>query len=52
MTIRVAQWGTGNVGRHALDAVLASPGLSLVACLVTSPSKVGRDVGDLLGREP
>ena len=52
MTIRVAQWGTGNVGRYALDAVLASPELSLVSCFVTSPVKVGRDVGELLGREP
>ncbi len=52
MTVRVAQWGTGNVGRYALDAVLASPEFELVACFVTSDVKVGRDVGDLLGREP
>lgn len=52
MPIRVAQWGTGNVGRHALDAVLAAPDLELVACFVTSPAKIGRDVGDLLDRAP
>jgi 4-hydroxy-tetrahydrodipicolinate reductase len=51
-TIRIAQWGTGTVGRHALDAVLASPEFELVACYVTSEAKVGRDVGHLLGREP
>jgi hypothetical protein len=50
--IRVAQWGTGNVGRYALDLVLESPELELVACYVTSPAKVGRDVGELMGRDP
>jgi len=51
MSIRVAQWGTGNVGRHALDAVLAASDLELVGCFVTSEAKIGRDVGELLGRD-
>lgn len=52
MTYRVVQWGTGNVGRRALGAVLEHPELELVGCHVTSDAKVGRDVGELLGREP
>ncbi|NUP67174.1 MAG: dihydrodipicolinate reductase [Nonomuraea sp.] len=42
-------WGTGNVGRAAIRAVEAHPGLSLAAVLVHSPGKVGRDAGDLAG---
>jgi 2,4-diaminopentanoate dehydrogenase len=49
---RVAQWGTGNVGRHALGAVLDSDHLELVGCLVTSAAKVGLDVGELIQRAP
>ncbi len=45
-------WGTGNVGRAAIRAVAAHPMLSLVAVLVSSPAKVGKDAGELsdLGR--
>ena len=49
---RIVQWGTGNVGRMALDAVLDRPDMELVGCYVTSPNKHGRDVGELLGRPP
>lgn len=42
-------WGTGNVGRAAIRAVTAHPGLELTAVLVHSPAKVGRDAGDLAG---
>jgi hypothetical protein len=52
MTIRVAQWATGNVGRHSLAMILDRPDLELVSVYVTSPSKVGRDAGDLAGRQP
>ncbi len=52
MTVRVVQWGTGNVGRMALDAVLARPDMELVGCFTTSEYKHGRDVGELLGRGP
>jgi hypothetical protein len=40
-------WGTGNVGRAAIRAVDAHPGLELAAVLVHSAGKVGRDAGDL-----
>jgi hypothetical protein len=40
-------WGTGNVGRAAIRAVAAHPGLELTAVLVHDPAKVGRDAGGL-----
>ncbi|MFI5617052.1 dihydrodipicolinate reductase [Streptomyces sp. NPDC051567] len=45
-------WGTGNIGRLAIRAVEAHPALELVAVLVHSPGKAGRDAGELarLGR--
>ena len=46
---RVIQWGTGNVGRHALRAILGRPDLELVGVNVYDPNKVGRDAGDLAG---
>jgi hypothetical protein len=42
-------WGTGNVGRAAIRAVDAHPGLTLADVIVHSPAKVGRDAGDLAG---
>ncbi|MFF1292686.1 MULTISPECIES: dihydrodipicolinate reductase [unclassified Streptomyces] len=42
-------WGTGNVGRAAVRAVVAHPELSLVAVLVSDPAKVGKDAGELSG---
>lgn len=46
-------WGTGNVGRLAIRAVEAHPGLELTGVLVHNPDKVGRDAGELaaMGRE-
>ncbi|WP_341925613.1 dihydrodipicolinate reductase [Nocardioides psychrotolerans] len=45
----VVVWGTGNMGRAAIRAVDAHPGLSLAGVLVADPAKVGRDAGDLAG---
>ncbi|NUS44085.1 MAG: dihydrodipicolinate reductase [Mycobacteriaceae bacterium] len=42
-------WGTGNVGRAAIRAVAAHPGLTLSDVLVHNPDKVGRDAGVLAG---
>lgn len=44
-------WGTGNVGRAAIRAVAAHPGLELTGVLVHNPDKVGRDAGSLAGLE-
>src|SRR5262245_17358128 len=51
--IATVVWGTGNVGRAAIRAVDAHPGLQLAAVLVHDPAKVGTDAGDIadLGRE-
>ena len=49
MTYRVIQHSTGNVGRHALRAVIGHPDLDLVGLWVHDPAKVGRDAGDLCG---
>ncbi len=50
--IRVVQWATGPVGRHAVAAVADHPDLDLVGALVYSPDKAGRDVGDISGTAP
>src|SRR5687767_4357141 len=50
--IRVVQWATGGVGKAAIQAVLAHPGLELVGAWVHSEEKNGRDVGEILGIDP
>jgi len=47
MTIRVIQWGSGNVGRHAIRTVAAHPDMELVGLMVTDPDKAGLDIGDI-----
>ncbi|WP_214321917.1 NAD(P)H-dependent amine dehydrogenase family protein [Nonomuraea sediminis] len=42
-------WGTGNVGRAAIRAVVAHPGLELTGVVVHDPGKVGSDAGELAG---
>ncbi|MFR9753541.1 diacylglycerol kinase [Nocardia sp. 004] len=49
MTYRVVQWGTGNVGRHALAGVIAHPDLELVGVRVSGSAKDGMDAGTLAG---
>lgn len=49
MALKVAVWGTGNVGRPAIRAVVGHDGLGLAAVVVSSPDKVGRDAGDIAG---
>src|SRR6266536_5630771 len=43
--IATVVWGTGNVGRAAIRAVDAHPGLQLAAVLVHDPTKVDKDAG-------
>jgi hypothetical protein len=47
--IPVVVWGTGNMGRAAIRAVDAHPGLALVAVLTGTDAKAGRDAGELAG---
>ncbi|MGE5696617.1 MAG: diacylglycerol kinase [Candidatus Sericytochromatia bacterium] len=49
MAIRVAQIGTGNVGRHALAGVLTNPAFELTGLWVSSQAKAGHDAGKLAG---
>ncbi len=52
MTTRVVVWGTGNVGRPAIRAVVAHRDLELVGVVVANPDKVGRDAGELAFLDP
>jgi len=47
--LRVVQWATGAVGRHAVAAISEHPDLELVGALVYSDEKAGRDVGEICG---
>jgi 4-hydroxy-tetrahydrodipicolinate reductase len=47
--VRVVQWSTGNVGRHALAGIAAHPELELTGVWVSAPEKAGRDAGELAG---
>ena len=47
--LRIIQWATGSVGRHAVAAVHDHPDLELVGAIVYSDAKAGRDVGDGCG---
>ena len=52
MTIKVAQWATGGVGKAAIQDVLAHPELELVGAWVHSEDKHGKDVGEIIGEGP
>jgi hypothetical protein len=49
MTLKVVVWGTGNVGRPAIRAVLSHCDLELVGVIVASKDKVGLDAGQIAG---
>lgn len=49
---RVIQWTTGFVGKAAIRHFAASSRFELVGAYVTSPEKVGMDVGELAGVAP
>jgi hypothetical protein len=49
MPYKGIQHSTGNVGLHALRAVVEHPDLELVGLWVHSPDKSGRDAGELCG---
>jgi hypothetical protein len=52
MTVRVVQWATGSVGKAQLREVIDRLDLELVGLYVYSPSKVGIDAGEIVGRPP
>lgn len=47
--LRVIQWGTGIVGRHAIAAVLTHPEMELTGVYVQRPENAGRDAGEIAG---
>lgn len=51
--LRVVEWSTGTVGRHAIAGIDAHPDLELVGVYVSNPAKEGQDAGRLadLGRD-
>jgi hypothetical protein len=49
MTLRVVEWSTGTVGRHAIAGIDARPDLELVGVWVSSQEKAGKDAGELAG---
>lgn len=52
MAIKVFQWSSGGVGKTTARAAVERESLELVGLHVFSPSKVGVDVGDLIGTNP
>jgi hypothetical protein len=52
MAYKVVQWGTGNLGRLAVQSVLKHPDLELIGAWVSSAEKAGRDIGELCGTRP
>ncbi len=52
MTLKVIQWATGSIGSASLECIIEHADLELVGCYVHSEAKVGKDVGELIGREP
>ena len=52
MSLRVVEWSTGTVGKHAIAGILARPELELVGAWVSSEEKHGRDVGEICGGDP
>ena len=52
MAKRVVVWGTGFVGKLVIPEILPHPAFDLVGVGVSTPAKVGRDVGEICGVEP
>src|ERR1700758_1662561 len=51
MAIPVVQLGTGNVGVHALKALITNPQFELTGVWVSSDAKAGKDAAELAGLE-
>jgi hypothetical protein len=51
MALRVIQFSTGNVGRHALRQLIERPDLELVGVHASGADKIGSDAADLCGLE-
>ncbi|MDR5683095.1 MAG: dihydrodipicolinate reductase [Armatimonadota bacterium] len=49
--LRVVQYGLGPIGLGIARVLLARPHIELIGAVDVAPEKVGRDLGELLGRE-
>ncbi len=49
---RVMLWGLGAMGSGMAELVLKKDSLTVVAALEQNPSKVGKDLGEVLGAGP
>ena len=49
MPIPVVQLGTGNVGIHALRALITNPEFELTGVWVSSDAKAGKDAAEIAG---
>ena len=49
---RIVVWGPGAIGQACIREILKRPEFTLVGVLAYSESKVGKDVGELIGRAP
>jgi 4-hydroxy-tetrahydrodipicolinate reductase len=49
---RVVVWGTGFVGKMVIAEIVRHPAFELVGVGVSSPAKVGREVGEICGIDP
>lgn len=47
--LRVAVWGTGNMGASAIRSAVAFPGLRLAGVVTSSPDKAGKDAAAFAG---
>ncbi len=52
MTIRVALYGVGAIGMAIAKTLLGRRDIDIVAAIDIDPSKVGKDLGELVGLEP
>ena len=50
--LRIIQWATGSIGRHAIRAIAEDPQLALAGVWVHGESKDGVDAGTIAGIEP
>ena len=52
MAKRVVVWGTGFVGKMVIPEIVRHPSFDVVGVGVSSPEKVGKDVGEICGIAP
>ena len=49
--IKVVSYGIGVIGRRLADHLLSKRGLEIVGAVDVDPNKIGKDLGELLGRK-